>query len=241
MQNNRQFRPSPVNTVLTIGALSAFILLGLWQLDRAEFKANAYQQFLRAERQPAVSLLSLFSQNSDSADFLWNKVSLSGEFDSGPVILLDNQVLNGAPGYNVIAGFRMDGSEKSVLINLGWIDADIERNDVGSIVVPAGHYEITGRIRVLEDNRFIDETVFQRLKNNIIRLQEINIDKVGALSGINYHPFILLLDPDVEFGYSRAWGLPDSEESRHQAYAFQWFCMALFILVVFVVLNIEKR
>ncbi|NNE37936.1 MAG: SURF1 family protein [Gammaproteobacteria bacterium] len=227
--------------MLTIMAISVFVMLGIWQLDRADSKNKNYQRFFHAEGPGPVDFLSMMKQNLTPTALQWRHVSLAGEFAAAPVLLLDNQVFNGDAGYNVIAGFRVDGSEKSVLINLGWIGAGQERNTIPTVDVPTGRLEMKGWLQAPVDNRFIDETVIERLNDNIFRMQEINIEEVSAASGTKHHPFIILLDPGVEFGYARDWAPSDSEQARHQAYAFQWFSLAFFVLAAFMILNLKKQ
>lgn len=226
--------------MLTILALTVFISLGFWQLERAQHKKQNYQDFLLATEQTIISLSSVIKQNIPAADLQWRQVSLTGEFDSGPIILLDNQILNGVAGYNMIADFMVNGSDKRVLLNLGWIGAEDNYGFIAPIQVPRGHLDLTGPLKMVEDNLFIDEIVFEGMKNNIIRVQEINIDEVGVTTGTKYHPFIILLGPEIEFGLHRDWQPIDSGPARHQAYVMQWFRMALVVLVIFVGLIMKK-
>jgi len=240
MSTNWSFRPRPVNTVLTIIALFAFVCLGMWQADRASQKSQMYDTYVAAQGAPPMKYSDLLAAGLSNKEIALRNVTLSGKFDNNATYLLDNQVVGGVAGYHILSGFSISGSERPVLINRGWVPAGEDRNVVGPINAPTDIIDITGRLILPEDNWFIDENTVERLSNGIVRILEINIEKISVDSKINYLPFIILLDVEIGDGFARKWPMPKSSELRHQGYAFQWFLMALAVLIIYVCTNLKK-
>ena len=58
------------------------------------------------------------------------------------------------------------------------------------------------------------------------------IDEVADQLGEDVLPFVLLLDADEEYGFTRAWQPRQSGASTHYGYAVQWFAMAAAVLAI---------
>jgi surfeit locus 1 family protein len=240
MRTNWNFRPEPVNTVLTIIALSAFICLGMWQTDRASQKRQIYDTFLLAQAVPPMEYSDILATGLSGKEIALRNITLSGKFVNNATYLLDNQVVGGIAGYQILSGFSISGSKRPVLINRGWIPAGDDRNVISPIKTPTDYIDITGRLIFPEDNWFIDENAAERLSNGIVRILEINVEKISADTKLNYLPFIILLDAEIRGGFDRKWPMPKSNELRHQGYAFQWFLMALAVLIIYLCTNLKK-
>lgn len=241
MITNWNFCPGPVNTVLTIIALFAFICLGMWQTDRASQKSQIYDTFVAAQSAPPLKYSDLLAIGLSNQEIALRNVTLSGKFDNKATYLLDNQVVGGIAGYYILSGFSISGSERPVLINRGWIPAGDDRNVVSPINTPTDYVDISGRLIFPEDNWFIGENAAEHLSNGFVRVLEINIEKISVDSKINYLPFIILLDVEIGGGFARKWPMPKGSEMRHQGYAFQWFLMALAVLIIYVCTNLKKK
>ena len=50
----------------------------------------------------------------------------------------------------------------------------------------------------------------------------------------------VLLDGDAPYGFVRDWTPPGSDETRHLGYAFQWFAMAVTVVIVTVVVTLRS-
>ena len=53
-------------------------------------------------------------------------------------------------------------------------------------------------------------------------------------------PYIIRLDPGSKYGYVRKWAKPDSGEDVNLAYAFQWFLLAITLLLIYIIVNVKK-
>ena len=89
---NRYFCPKLLTSLLTLVFLCLFVSLGLWQLDRAEYKSNLYSDFQDRQASPAINLDQGANNKADKKELVWRHVNASGEFLEQYQILLDNQV-----------------------------------------------------------------------------------------------------------------------------------------------------
>ena len=70
--------------------------------------------------------------------FAFGAVSVAGQFDPAHEILLDNRVLNGKPGYQVVTPLKMDGTELYVLVDRGWVARGCRSHAVARDTHPLG-------------------------------------------------------------------------------------------------------
>ena len=96
--------------------LAVLIGLGVWQLDRREWKRELIGR--AAERVAESPMTSLAGVGPGDA---WRRVSLEGAWEE-PELLLQSRTWNGRAGFDVLASFRPSGAAVSVLVNRGWVE-----------------------------------------------------------------------------------------------------------------------
>ena len=82
-----------VATIITLLAIGVLVKLGFWQLDRAEEKQLLFADYESQQTNEARPLSSIKDLNADKHRFTY--VSVIGEFQPAPVLLLDNQIQDG--------------------------------------------------------------------------------------------------------------------------------------------------
>ncbi len=82
--------------------------------------------------------------------------------------------------------------------------------------------------------------VIERLADGMWRVQAIDLAGLTATVGVELLPITVLLDGDAPYGFVRAWTPPGSDETRHLGYMFQWFALAVTVVVVTVVLTLRS-
>jgi len=230
----RQFKPSALMTLVALAGIALFVLLGLWQLDRAAFKQVIVDKFEARLNAPYQAL----GDPGDWQSVEYQRVILQGRFILSKSLLLDNQLDQGRAGYHVLTPFELtDG--RLVLVDRGWTPAGDSRaklpviensplsKDVrGIVTLPAGDGFRMGQIKLGEQwpqvIPFVDIATLQSSYDN--RLLPVVIWLAAKQDGLyvrDWHP---------------VWSLP--EKSR--AYAVQWFSFAIIALVLFFVLNLRK-
>jgi len=124
-----QFKPTLIPMAVTGLVLYGLISLGLWQLDRAEYKEKLEQMI--AERvQLAPVDLGLIPNDPQQQQYL--PVALNGTYDLSRHLLLDNRVFNRQVGYNVYTPLQL-GNNRAILVDRGWLALGRDRQTLPSI------------------------------------------------------------------------------------------------------------
>ena len=95
----------------------SFIKLGFWQLDRKDEKITLIMK--KAELSESQRILP---SDISSATESGTPVLLKGAFDKEVILLLDNKILDGVVGFEVLQLFR-DSSGLNFLVNRGFVPA----------------------------------------------------------------------------------------------------------------------
>ena len=234
------FQPRIFTSAIAILVFSLFIKLGLWQLDRAEFKEKKYNTYLIKQAEPAINLKELMD-STIVEDMLWRAVYVDGYFNNDDQILLDNRVLKSKAGYYVYTPFKINNSNNVVLVNRGWIEASTDRTTVPEIRVTEDLTSIKGIVKASPLTGIVlKELPPEKIEDNIYRVQKINIEELKQQLELDLLPYIVRLEPDSNHGYTREWNKPGSDQSKHLGYAYQWFAFAVTLLIIYLLLNIKK-
>ena len=235
------FCPKLLTSLITILLMYLFVSLGFWQLDRAEQKKSLFTQFENRRSAEAINFNLDKNNKLDKASLVWRKLEASGEFINEFQFLLDNRVHEGQAGYYVYTPFKLSNSDKTVLINRGWLPSGMDRAIIPEILITEGVISIYGLVKEFpKTGVLLKETKPEKLKDNIYRVQNINLEKVEALSKSNLLPYVIRLEPESDHGYLKSWSVPGSDEYMHKGYAFQWFAFALVLTGLYLFLNIKK-
>jgi surfeit locus 1 family protein len=163
------------------------------------------------------------------------RVAVEGEFVPKHTIYLDNKTRRGRPGYEVVTPLKLRGSPSYVLVNRGWVAAGTTRDALPEVPAPAGEVRVEGialerlpRVLTIEKN-------FGKLR------QTLDIGAYAAETGLALEPQVIEQHSALPDGLARDWPPHDAGIEKHQAYALQWYSLALLALVLVVVLSFRKR
>ena len=213
--------------------------LGLWQLDRASQKQALEARFLIQLQQEPIGLDGM---NADAAfqDLRYRRMSGAGRYLTRH-FLLDNRTHRGVAGYHVLTPFEIEhGTNLGVIVNRGWIPVGVSRQSLPRISVPDEVVIVNGRIRIPGESFLLGEAGY---RNDLWPRVVQNIDLVQMEKALRLRllPIVVELDPADRYGFERHWrpygGL---HPERHRAYAFQWFALALTLVVIYVVVNFRR-
>ena len=217
-----------------IGALLVlqFAALGVWQVGRASEK--------RAD-QEAYEAQSGFTRFVDGMDVRpYQRLEAEGQFDAEHQFLLDNIILNSRYGHYVLTPLVYSNDEPALIVNRGWIERSDDTVDAETLALPDGRISVRGRVgsvpragyrmgeAITEPGTWPQHAVYPTL------------DELAEALGRDLQPFVLLMDPEDEFGLVRHWVPEEMGPGRHYAYAFQWFAMSI-VLAALLVWNYRKR
>ena len=213
------------------------ILLGLWQLDRADEKRQIERDVNSAVEKPAV-VINEVSGNLKLE--IYRKAIISGQYDSDHQFLWDNKTHQGRPGFHVLTPFLIDGQANAVIVNRGWVPMLGRRDQLPDVEVTQETVTISGVIKdpsntiQLAEKRDLSGTKFPHI------VQAFEPSDFGAELGLTFLPVMIELAKDEQHGYIREWKPYFGKIDRHNGYALQWFLMALITLFLFVKLNTKR-
>jgi len=232
---SRRFQPTWWSVALTLCGMVLFIVLGLWQLQRAELKEEIEARFQQRLSEPYRPLASL----ADGEDIEYRKLLLQGRYDSERSLLVDNQVHGGRAGYYILTPLLLRDSDWIVLVNRGWAAWGESRDHPAPIAEPSTAGGVTGIAY------FPSEPALQmgedRLSGGWPQLiSNIDVDALQASFDKRLLPWVLWLAPEQPGAYVRDWNPVWMRPQKSRAYATQWFAFAALALVFFIILNLRK-
>ena len=233
MRGNWRFRPAFAPGAVALAAIVLTLAMGNWQSRRAEEKL-ALGRNLDAVARHAVLTLPSGPVNAHGYEF--SRVSVRGEYAAEHTILLDNRVLRGVAGYEVLTPLKIAGSDMYVLVNRGWVAAGARRDSLPKIRTPAGTETVEGTA-VVPGSQILELGV--KTEEGIV-WQNLLLARYAKWSGLKLQPIVLQQTSDSADGLVRVWQRPDTGAERHRAYAFQWYALAITILISYVALSFKR-
>jgi len=229
-----QFRVSFWPTAAAIFFIVVTVMLGNWQLSRAQEKEERQTQLNQLSQQPVISIPT---SPIRLKDYQFRKVEVHGTYVPTHTIYLDNKINRGRAGYQIITPVRLGESAMHVLINRGWAVAGRTRSELPEIPTPTGKVRISGIVEspTMRTLELSTETVSGQVWENL------HLDRYRKTTGLMLQPLVVLQENNVKDGLLREWTRPDSGANRNLGYAFQWFSMALAILILYLVLNVKRN
>lgn len=219
---------------LTMIGIIFFCRLGFWQIDRAHEKNQMLaQQHKFTHQQP------LRWQSSLGNPQQYQPITLRGVFLS-ETFLLDNQHYQHQLGYDVLSPFQLnDGAV--ILVDRGWLASSGSRLSSLGIKTPKGELVLNGVAYYPLLNRWILSNSFEKNTDGVVIVEQIDVKSIGIFLHKSLFPFIMRLSNEDNYGFVRDWPIVSMSPARHYAYAFQWFAIALTILIIFIALNFKKN
>ena len=222
-----------IPTLVFLGILPVLLALGFWQLDRAEEK-KAYLELLN--RNNAEAAITLTPATADTVDSLkFRRVTAAGHYDTGHQFLVDNQISDGKPGYVVLTPFKLNGGDKAVLVNRGWIPLTRDRSLLPDISIKELPSTVNGRINSFPSVGIKLPGAEKPTSGWPAVVQVVDAQILAKRLGYPLFGFMIELDKNLPEGYKREWREPAiMPPQQHIAYAFQWFGLAVTLALLFV-------
>ena len=138
-----RFRPYPGVTVAAVIAAAILIGLGVWQLQRLQWKLALIAEVNGHMAAPPVSLDEALRMSPDQAQY--RRVALAGRFDNAREAYVFTTGAGGEPVYHVLTPFRL-GDGRVLMVDRGFIPKD--KRDPATRTLPEGETQVTGVWRV---------------------------------------------------------------------------------------------
>jgi len=239
------FSPGLLSSLLTAFLLYTMFSLGLWQLDRAEFKDTLQQKIVERKNLTPVNLnASLDMLPTTSEDRRYRPVQLTGHYDTAHSFLFDNKTFNGRVGYHVFTPLKID-DVTTVLVNRGFVSQGATRQQLPNIVSAQEAVAINGLLDMEPSRGLILADNVQDTTQWPVVLQYVDLNEISALLGYPLYDMVMWLDKveDVDNSLGHFdYDLPvlNLNSAKNNGYAFQWFAMSLALLLIYLFVNTKK-
>jgi surfeit locus 1 family protein len=231
--------------VMSIASALLTFRLGLWQWSRAEQKWALDDSVKQAQSLAPMNNAQLM-ELQNVQDALNRRVEVEGRWLNQWTVLLDNRPQNSQAGFWVITPFELS-PQMVLMVQRGWIPRDpLQRDVIAPFETPSGWVKISARIsqgpsKMFElPKPFHNEAQTPAEQTNFVRIRQ-NIDRSAfALeSGLDIKGDLIELGDNSE-GLVRDWPVVSVSAARNVGYAFQWFCLTLLIVFLYIWYQIIK-
>lgn len=222
-------------TVLVLIAIGVMVRLGFWQLDRLQ-ERRAYNARVQAQLDAPPLTLDANTPIDDLGNMEYRTVLVRGEFDFSQEVALRGQSVNGQLGARLLTPLRIEGSERAVLVDRGWIPYEETEDGQWPQYVQSGVIEVHGRIQASRNQTGfgipIDPTPVPGLR--LTAWNKANVQDIAAQMPYALLPVYIQqapdVDPDTVLPFAALSPL-DLSEGSHLGYAGQWFLFATIFAV----------
>jgi surfeit locus 1 family protein len=222
-------------SLIVLLAMAVMAGLGEWQLDRLE-QRRAYNALVEAQLASAPIAIDGSPLVGDPDDLHNRKALVSGEYDYANQIALKNQSYQGQPGVYLVTPLKINGSDRAILVNRGWVPYDEGTPDRWGQFDESARGELRGHLqksRTLPGGRSVPvpetpQTEWFWMDIPVIGVQmpyellPVYFD-LAPEAGRPRNAFPARLEPVVEL-----------DEGNHLGYALQWYAFALIAGAVYI-------
>jgi len=233
-----EFKPSLRISLISSVVFLILVSLGVWQINRAEQKAETQQALSESLTLPELEILRPLNTDANNR---FRHVRLEGQFDTKHQYLIDNHIHKGRPGFLVVTPFSYANGKAVVLVNRGWLPLGQTRQDLPNITITDTKRVIRGVLADLPGKLpsfGIASPVNGGSWPRVVR--DVEIERISLDLGYTMPPYLLQLDQADPAAYTQNWQAIASGPEKNQSYAIQWFSMALVILILFIGLNSRR-
>jgi surfeit locus 1 family protein len=230
----RRFKAAWWSIALTAAGVTLFIALGVWQLERADYKESVQLKFEQRLRDPYQK----FEPGTELDEIEFRKLIVNGFYDNARNILIDNQIHKGKAGYHVLTPLQLAASDTIILVNRGWAEWGVTRDSL-PLISAARDGDVAGIANFpTEPAMRLGGIELSERWPQLLRY--VDIEAMQSQFSGRLLPIVLWLAPEQEGYFVRDWNPVWMRPEKSRAYATQWFAFALLALVFFVILNLRK-
>ena len=234
MQLSRNFKFNWRVSLFSILFFVMFLNLGFWQLDRAAEKETV---LVREKERESLAPVS-FENLREEGELSGLPVFAEGSYEARKYFLLDNRVLEGKVGFEVLVPFRtVDG--QLLLVNRGFIPMGRTRMELPEIPLLSDSGFAQGKLYVVQVNKMTPEEVTGVTWPMVV--QSGNPFVLQSLLGEDLYPHVLRLALKDDNALPRYWPSALVLPAKHTGYALQWFSMAIAIAIAFLFFSFRKE
>lgn len=226
-------------SVATLALLAVLIGLGVWQLERLQWKLALIARVESAMKAPPVSIRSAMGgvggvvRADQVARADYRRVRVQGRFLSEKEIYFFTTAPDGAPVLHVLAPFECpDGT---ILVDRGYIP--LERRNAFE-QPPIGERELVGNLRAPLAPSFFAPAPDRLHRTFYAR----DLQAMAQFLGIG-RAFPMFLDADATpnpGGWPKGGQTQVNFRNEHLQYAITWFSLAVALLSIYLIYHVSK-
>jgi surfeit locus 1 family protein len=231
-ENSKKPLPEWLPFVVGIFLVVQFAGLGAWQISRGLDK--------RAEQNLYIDDSGFTNWTNGMEVRPYQRLKVEGQFDAEHQFLLENIILNSRYGYYVVTPLRVNDDNDVLLVNRGWIEKTGDEVESSLLAINASTLTVHGRAGSLPRAGYKMGEAISPGSSWPRYAVYPSLDEIAATLGHKVQPFVLLMEPEYEFGFVRHWVPEEMGAGRHFAYALQWFAMGA-VLAAILIWNFRRR
>jgi len=216
-------------TLLAIAGVMVLVRLGIWQLDRLDQRRAANTELLRQLSAAPFQITGDFAPD-DPSTYKDRKATATGRFDYANQILLTQQSWEGNPGSHVVTPLILDGSDKAILVDRGWVPAAAARSGDLSQFDGPEEQTVAGTIMLSQTLSRGRQTITDGPQQEWYRVDIGSIQKQMSYPLLSVYLQQSPTEGEQELPYRQPVEI-DLSEGPHLGYAIQWFIFATLLAV----------
>lgn len=216
--------------------------LGVWQLHRLQWKNELITKVISSDPKTFVPVeeIILKYNNIENIDFI--KVRVRGRYLHDQELELVPRTYQGQNGAHVYTPFQLSQSGHIILINRGWVP---ERKDNITVAQPQGDVEVFGYLQEpLLPGWLTPDNVSHRQIWYYIDLEAVQeeIAKTYPQLAKRMLPFYMFAKGEENAAdYPKALVIQSLIKNNHLGYALTWFCLAISLLIMYIIYVRKNR
>jgi len=223
--------------LLGVLAVSLFVVLGFWQLSRAEERKEIYDRYMaRLDAQP-LQLAQVIE--NPSVDYLYSPVRLSARLIPGSDRYIVNRVYEGQMGVQHIALANIEGAIWAV--DLGWLASDAQ----GRLVqIPQRTATVEGQFRLAKPYQkpvVTGNSIDEMFAGKHWPWLDMDHYRAQTKQPITDRYMLRLEQSSIEASHRYNENAPQDKSATNIGYAGQWFLFAAVVLVMLLYFQILPK
>lgn len=224
------FRPRLIPTLFTVPGVLILLGLGVWQLERLQWK-----QGLIAQRDAAVVAAPIAPPKTlaEARSLAFRHVVATGTFQNDKELFLAASSEGGGSGYQVMTPLVMSDG-RTMFVNRGFIPLELKDRAKRAAGNPVGTVTVEGLLRVLPDSKpsfFLPDN-----RPDLNLWFWVDLPAMARQDGIaDPVPFYIDADKSPNPGGWPKGGITRLDlPNDHLQYAITWFSLAVALAVIYV-------
>ena len=229
-----QRRVGLIPTLAALLVVVVTLLLGRWQVHRAQEKTLLQAALEQRRLAPAVTLADQPMLASAADTLRFRAAQASGTYLPSGQIYIDNRDHDGVPGYHVLTPLQL--GHRVVLVNRGFLARSSTYPRAPEVPVPDGPQAVTGHLAPAQ-------TRYMELSSNVVSgpvWQNLQLTRYAEVHHLEVLPLVLLAEP-ASPGLLAVVATPDAGIDMHRGYAFQWFSLAATTVALYLYFNFFRK